>query len=222
MSSGDGRIHLTIDGKKVSVPPRKLAYDPQSKKKVEIDTTIYDAAAALAEVTKTENPIPILCHREHINPVAVCRMCVVDVGGRVLAPACYRAVEEGMSVQTAATSARVRQSVGLLTELLMADHPSPCKKHAEHGECELELLAQRFSAPAGRLPKRAKPREHDESSLVIAVDHNACILCDRCVRGCNEIRDNQVLGRMGKGYLAQVAFDLNNPMGESTCVSCGE
>ena len=62
----------------------------------------------------------------------------------------------------------------------------------------------------------------DESSVVIAVDHNACILCDRCVRGCNEIRNNQVIGRMSKGYRARIAFDLNDPMGDSTCVSCGE
>src|SRR5262249_8086442 len=55
-----------------------------------------------------------------------------------------------------------------------------------------------------------------------AVNHQACILCDRCIRGCNEIRDNQVLGRMGKGYTAKIAFDLNTPMGESSCVACGE
>ncbi len=61
-----------------------------------------------------------------------------------------------------------------------------------------------------------------DSSLVIAVDHNACILCDRCVRGCNDIRDNQVIGRMGKGYQARIAFDLDTPMGNSTCVECGE
>ena len=57
---------------------------------------------------------------------------------------------------------------------------------------------------------------------MIAVDHNACILCDRCMRGCNDIRDNQVIGRMGKGYQAQIAFDLNDPMGDSSCVACGE
>src|SRR5262249_1542902 len=62
----------------------------------------------------------------------------------------------------------------------------------------------------------------DESSMVIAVDHNACILCDRCIRGCNEVRHNEVIGRAGKGYKAHIAFDLDNPMGESTCVSCGE
>src|SRR6185369_15705724 len=62
----------------------------------------------------------------------------------------------------------------------------------------------------------------DDSSLAIAVDHDACILCDRCIRGCNEIRENFVLGRMGKGTKAGIAFDNNVPMGNSTCVSCGE
>ena len=62
----------------------------------------------------------------------------------------------------------------------------------------------------------------DESSLVIAVDHNACILCDRCVRGCDVIKENHVIGRMGKGYTARIAFDLDVPMGASSCVACGE
>src|SRR5208283_3301212 len=54
------------------------------------------------------------------------------------------------------------------------------------------------------------------------VDHDACILCDRCVRGCDDIRNNWVLARRGKGYQAGIAFDNNLPMGESSCVSCGE
>jgi CRP-like cAMP-binding protein/Fe-S-cluster-containing hydrogenase component 2 len=222
MSDDSPLVRLTIDGQEVAVPPTKIAYDPLSKKKVEIPTTIYDAALALVEKNGGKNPIPILCHREHINPVAVCRVCVVDVGGRVLAPACFRAVEEGMKVQTAATSRRVRDTISTVTELLMADHPAPCAKHREHGDCELEVLAQNLGVVGGRLPGPARPRPRDESSLVIAVDHSACILCDRCVRACNDIRDNQVIGRMAKGYQAQIAFDLNSPMGDSTCVACGE
>jgi CRP-like cAMP-binding protein/Fe-S-cluster-containing dehydrogenase component len=127
-----------------------------------------------------------------------------------------------MKVQTAATSERVRDSVRVLAELLMVDHPAPCEKQQRHGDCELEALAARFSAPKGRLPTPNRQRPLDDSSLVIAVDHNACILCDRCVRACNEIRDNQVIGRMAKGYNARIAFDLDTPMGDSTCVACGE
>ena len=110
----------------------------------------------------------------------------------------------------------------MLTELLMADHPSPCAKQRQTGDCELEALAERFEVVKPRLPARVEPRGRDDSSLVIAVDHNACILCDRCVRGCNDIRDNQVIGRMGKGYTARIAFDLDDPMGDSSCVACGE
>ena len=57
---------------------------------------------------------------------------------------------------------------------------------------------------------------------MIAVDHDACILCDRCVRACDDIQGNDVIGRSGKGYATRIAFDLDDPMGESSCVTCGE
>ena len=56
---------------------------------------------------------------------------------------------------------------------------------------------------------------------MIAVDHDSCILCDRCVRACDDIQGNDVIGRSGKGYSTRIAFDLNDPMGASTCVTCG-
>ena len=221
MSEGFKMVHVTIDGQEVTVPEKKFAYDPLSKKKVEIDTTVYDAALALSQQTGKPNPIPILCHREHINPVAVCRVCTVDVGGFRLAPACYLPVSEGLKVQTAATSERVRTGVKVLTELLMADQPPAGTADAEKPN-ELRDLARQYGVEQPRFPKPAFQKPKDDSSLVIAVDHNACILCDRCVRACNEIRDNQVISRAYKGYKAQIAFDLNTPMGKSTCVACGE
>jgi len=88
----------------------------------------------------------------------------------------------------------------------------------------LRIGDARKSAGASQLrfAKRTVARGKDDSSLAIAVDHDACILCDRCIRGCDEIKNNFVLGRMGKGYSAGIAFDLNSPMGDSTCISCGE
>ncbi len=109
-----------------------------------------------------------------------------------------------------------------VVELLMADHPSPCARQQQSNDCELETLAREEGVSKSRFPQRLSPRGQDESSLVIAVDHEACILCDRCIRGCDEIKSNNVLGRRGKGFNSGIAFDLNDPMGNSSCVSCGE
>ena len=65
-------------------------------------------------------------------------------------------------------------------------------------------------------------RGTDSSNPVIDVDHDACILCDRCVRACDDIQGNDVIGRSGKGYSTRIAFDLDDPMGASSCVTCGE
>src|SRR5262249_13513210 len=90
------------------------------------------------------------------------------------------------------------------------------------GDCELERLARAYEAKETRYPRRDVARGKDESSLTILVDHAACILCDRCVRACSDLRQNFVIARQGKGYGAGIAFDMDDPMGSSTCVSCGE
>jgi CRP-like cAMP-binding protein len=194
-----GMIELTIDGKTVQVPP---------------GTTVFDAARMNGIA------IPTLCHLQSQTPVGVCRLCVVDTGARVLGAACVRPVEPNMKVQT--NSDKVQAARKTLLELLMSDHPSPCARQANSGDCELEVLAKEAGVGTPRFPRRNVSRGQDESSLAIAVDHDACILCDRCIRGCDEIKNNFVLGRMGKGYFAGIAFDLNAPMGDSTCISCGE
>lgn len=164
--------------------------------------------------------IPTLCHQQNEKPVGVCRLCVVDIGQRVYAASCVRAMEPGMQIKTCSDDVnRVRRT---LLELLMADHPSPCARQKLSGDCELERLAAQAGVSKAPFARRATPRGQDDTSLSISVDHEACILCDRCIRGCSEIRNNFVLARRGKGYQAGVAFDDNLPMGESSCVSCGE
>jgi CRP-like cAMP-binding protein/Fe-S-cluster-containing dehydrogenase component len=198
MSAGS-LVELTIDGRKISVPA---------------GTTIFDAARM------HDIGIPTLCHQQNEKPVGVCRVCVVDVGARVYTASCIRPVEPGMVVNTATDG--VRRARHTLIELLMSDHPSPCARERQSGDCELEALAKQEQITAARYTPRAKRRGPDDSSMSIAVDFDACILCDRCIRGCGDIRENFVLGRMGKGASTGIAFDNNEPMGESSCVSCGE
>ena len=153
-------VQLTIDGLAVSVPA---------------GTTIFDAARI------NGISIPTLCHQQNENPVGVCRVCVVDVGQRVYAASCIRQCEPGITVKTATEPVQAARNT--LVELLMSDHPSPCAREQQSGDCELERLANAAGIKESRFPRRATPRGKDDSSAVIAVDHEACILCDRCIRG---------------------------------------
>jgi formate dehydrogenase major subunit len=200
-------MSVTIDGQQVTVGE---------------GTTIFDAAKQVGV------DIPVLCHNERYDPVGVCRMCVVDTGGRVFAAACVRPCEDGMEVKTA--TEEVERSRAVLTELLMSDQPPRAEdpKDTTTRDNLLLDLADGFGVAreTTELPKgiehSGSGRGKDSSNPVIDVDHDACILCDRCVRACDDIQGNDVIGRSGKGYSTRIAFDLNDPMGASSCVTCGE
>jgi formate dehydrogenase major subunit len=193
-------VTLTIDGREVTVAE---------------GTTIWDAAK------QAGIDIPVLCHDERYDPVGVCRVCAVDVGGRVYAAACVRPCEDGMEVKTATEG--VERSRATLVQLLIADQPpvEEDPKETTTADNELLALARRYGVEKDGLPA-GPARGEDLSNPVIAVNHDACILCDRCVRACDDIQGNDVIGRSGKGYATRIAFDLNDPMGESSCVTCGE
>lgn len=141
----------------------------------------------------------------------------------------------------------VWHSVKMLTRLLTADHlkdaPSPkppvpgfVEELGRYNELQqldgrLGLAPEnnRFKHPALSKTTRPGPRPHppngdslDISSRVFTVDHEACILCDRCSRACDDVKNNNIIGRTGKGTAAGIGFDLNVAMGESGCVQCGE
>ena len=196
-------IELTIDGQSVQVPE---------------GTTVWQAAHELGV------EIPVLCHDPRLEPVGVCRLCLVDVGEKKFAASCVRLAEAGMEVRT--SSGRLEACRRGLVELLLSDYPEAAAGRPKTGPDDLLALASDLGVEwsggrVGGLPA-GDGRGTDASSKVIHVDHQACILCDRCIRGCDDLQVNEVIGRTGKGYETRIAFDLDVPMGSSTCVSCGE
>jgi CRP-like cAMP-binding protein/Fe-S-cluster-containing hydrogenase component 2 len=196
------------------------------------------------------SPIPTLCHLDHLQPAGVCRVCSVAVEtyeidrrdptkkkpkrGEKLVPACVQPVEDNMVVYTLHSPdekqrAKVAGSVRVLLELLAADHAPNSAPAGTPPErlSDFERLLARYGDRLGIDRARFAPRQPlayplDDSSPLMRVDHNACILCDRCVRSCTDVKENFVIGRTGKGYAARIGFDLGVPMGDSSCVECGE
>ena len=160
--------------------------------------------------------IPHLCYKDGMEPAGNCRACMVEIEGeRVLAPSCCRYPAEGMKVRT--DSARAQAARKMVLELLLADMPET--GYTRHNE--LEQWAARLAVGKPRFsPRQQAPR--DLSHAAIAVNLDACIQCTRCVRACRDEQMNDVIGLAGRGEHEKIVFDMDDPMGASTCVACGE
>jgi len=160
--------------------------------------------------------IPHLCYKEGLRPDGNCRACVVEIKGeRVLAASCCRKPAPGMEVTT--DSARALHSQKMVVELLLSDQPQ--QRHTP--DSELDQWAARLGVAKPRFQARSQPRA-DVSHHGIAVNLDACIQCTRCVRACREIQVNDVIGYAYRGEHSSIVFDFDDPMGQSTCVGCGE
>ncbi|MGH8673098.1 MAG: molybdopterin-dependent oxidoreductase, partial [Burkholderiales bacterium] len=160
--------------------------------------------------------IPHLCYQEGLRPDGNCRACMVEVKGeRVLAPACCRKPTQGMEVFT--DNPRALASQKMVLELLLSD--IPLERHTLNSE--LDHWARQLKVGKPRFAPRRQPSP-DLSHYGIAVNLDHCIQCTRCLRACREEQVNDVIGYAFRGEHSKIVFDLDDPMGESTCVACGE
>jgi CRP-like cAMP-binding protein/NAD-dependent dihydropyrimidine dehydrogenase PreA subunit len=322
------KVRVRVDGSRwFEVPKAVPATDEQGNILRNPDdtpvvraSTILDAArSASAASAGLTGPlgcpvrIPVLCHRDHLAPVGVCRVCVVQIVKpdprrpddpaakrveRKLLPACQHRVEDGMEVHTLWSPEQtyrkaVRSAVQVLYELLVGDHVHPdrdtilrdrgakylnelsapaearqtlSRKNtsdlrgvlsaswlAHPEDCQSDRDIEDRNRVLGAEEPRFTPRLYDRSLLIgwmegipdssrkdprtftaeerrrmeaappFVVDHNNCILCDRCIRACTDVKPFRVIGRTGKGAATRIAFDLAGlTMAESACRACGE
>src|SRR6476619_3053346 len=159
--------------------------------------------------------IPHLCYKEGYRPDGNCRACMVEIKGeRVLAPSCCRQPAKDMDVQS--NSARALASQKMVVELLLADVP---KEDLKPGANELFHWAAQLGVQESRFEARHQPRA-DISHPAMDVNLDACIQCTRCVRACREEQVNDVIGYAFRGLDSKIVFDMDDPMGASTCVAC--
>ncbi|KCB41741.1 formate dehydrogenase subunit alpha [Bordetella hinzii] len=199
---GERLVTLTIDGQAISVP----------------EGTSVMRAAAEAGIN-----IPKLCATDSLEPFGSCRLCLVQIEGRRGYPAsCTTPAEEGMVVLTETPKLHdLRRGV---MELYISDHPLDCLTCPANGDCELQDMAGvvglrnvRYGQTGANHLQAAK----DESNPYFSYDPSKCIVCNRCVRACEETQGTFALTISGKGFASRVSPGQDQPFMESECVSCG-
>ncbi len=176
--------------------------------------TIWQAAKRLGE------EIPHLCYspKPGYRADGNCRACMVEIEGeRVLAASCIREPAAGMIVKT--NSDRAKSARDMVFEMLLADQPEPAKAHDP--DSVFWNWAGKMGVETSRFPARPAAAA-DTSHPAMAVNLDACIHCNLCVRACREVQVNDVIGMAGRGIGAEIVFDMGDEMGKSTCGACGE
>ena len=175
------------------------------------------ADETILDVAKREGiPVPHLCYMDGLEAAGNCRACVVEIDGeRVLAPSCCRHPSNNMKVTT--DSERAVKSQKMVLELLQSDMPET--EYTRHNE--VDFWSQKLGVGKPRFAPREQPAM-DLSHPAIAVNLDACIQCTRCLRACRDEQVNDVIGLSFRGAHTKIVFDMDDPMGGSTCVACGE
>jgi formate dehydrogenase major subunit len=199
--TGEATVTLTIDGRKVSVPP---------------GTSVMAAAALM------DNPIPKLCATDSVEAFGSCRLCLVEIEGRKGTPAsCTTPAEAGMIVRTKTTRLeRLRRGV---MELYISDHPLDCLTCSANNDCELQAQAGNVGlrdVRYGYAGANHLEAPTDTSNPYFTFESSKCIVCSRCVRACEEVQGTFALTILGRGFDSKVGTGGVDFL-SSECVSCG-
>lgn len=200
-SNSDVMVSVTIDGETHLVPE---------------GTSVMRAAG------ESGCDIPKLCATDSLQPFGSCRMCIVEIDGRRGTPAsCTTPVEDGMVVRTqTAKVAKLRKGV---MELYISDHPLDCLTCSANGDCELQDMAGVAGLREVRYGMDGKNHldaPTDSSNPYFSFDESKCIVCNRCVRACDEVQGTLALTIEGRGFNSKVSPGGLNFL-SSECVSCG-
>ncbi len=193
-------ITITIDGKNLTY------YEPKRILEIAREQGIY---------------IPVLCYLKEITPTGSCRMCVVEVEGNPRpVPSCSTYISDGMIIKT--NTPRIQEIRKTIIELLIANHPMDCLYCVRNQDCELQELAAIYEIRDHVYIGEKRSNPLDQTSMALVRDPNKCILCQRCVKVCDEIQHVHAIDLSKRGFNSIVTSAFDRTIHESSCVLCGQ
>jgi len=193
-------VTITIDGKNIKTREHQSILD-------------------VAQLNGIE--IPTLCYHKHLSIDGSCRLCSVEViGMNGFQMACALQVNDGMDVRTDTPELfEARKSV---LELLLNNYWDEGEPAENQIDTEFIKLVKQYNA---QRPARENGQPHhkvdSDTNPVIRVDMNKCILCTRCVRGCDEIQGRFVWDVYHRGHDSLITAGMGTSMLEAKCETCG-
>jgi NADP-reducing hydrogenase subunit HndD len=198
--SATKNVTVTIDGRKVKVPA---------------GTTLMQAAETIGI------KIPRLCYHPKLSIEGACRICIVEVKGmRNWVASCSLAVTEGMEITT--TTPEIRQARRDICELILDNHPRECQICERDGNCELQNLSYTLGVRERLFEGARKEYPVEDSSFSVVRNSEKCILCQRCVRVCEQIQGVNNLRQHKRGFDTVVTPAFLGDMSDSVCINCGQ
>ncbi len=188
-----------------------------------IEVTVPEGTSVMRAAAESGVNIPRLCATDSLEAFGSCRLCLVEIEGRKGYPAsCTTPVEAGMRVRT--QSGKLQDLRKGVMELYISDHPLDCLTCSANGNCELQDMAGVTGLREVRYGFEGANHldcEKDESNPYFSYDPSKCIVCNRCVRACEETQGTFALTISGRGFDSRVAAGQDQSFMESECVSCG-
>ena len=177
------------------------------------EVTAAKGELIIAAAERAGTYIPRFCYHPRMEPVGMCRMCLVDVEGprgATLTPACFVAVTDGMVVDS--SNDRVKKAQDGVLEFLLANHPLDCPVCDKGGECPLQDQTLAYGPGESRF---VEEKRHFEKPIAISdlvlLDRERCIQCARCTRFADEVAGEALIDFAGRGESVEVATFPTEP-----------
>lgn len=215
---------MVVALKSVVLKPSKYAEKGDSMENINITIDNIEIAVekgtTVLEVAKRIGiNIPTLCYLKDINEQSSCRVCVVEVGQKLIA-SCTLVAEEGMNIITG--SKKVREARKTVVELILSDHKMECPTCIRNENCGLQSLSKELNIRTIPYQGRKKSVNIDKSSPSIVRDSEKCILCGRCVSTCEKVQNISAIGFINRGFNTSITTAYEKPLADSICINCGQ
>ncbi len=175
----------------------------------------------ILEVIRKENiELPTFCYHSELSAYGSCRLCMVEIEGRGIQPACSTPPENGMKIRT--NNQEIREMRKIIVELLLANHDKDCTSCRKSETCQLQTLSRRLGIDHVRFKNIAKKEEKDLSTHALVRDTGKCVLCGDCVRFCEEIQSIGAIDFAYRGSNSQVCPSFGKDLDDTECVYCGQ